>query len=111
MAGYLVLFTQPMGRVNMMYETDDYRLVPFDCECLKDWDKIFGGYKLAVTPEGYLNVDVGNEENPDIITSFVGMETRTLKDCIEHCLNNYWMENDTHHPKLHPSWYSYIEKK
>lgn len=93
---------------NIMFDNDDYRLVPWGAAAPKDWDVIIPGYWLAVSISGILNVDSGGPSCPNIETSAIDEEKRTLKDCVRFALRDYYYTHNAHYPKVHPSWYGWI---
>ena len=104
----------PKGNVNIHFELEDYRNIPLGTRAPEDWDVILKGFAwLAVGVGNQLNVDCG--KGPDsgdcnLITPSTGSETRTLLDCVLAALQEwFWQHDDTHHPKLHPDWYSDVE--
>jgi len=107
---YNMLFASDRNRVtcNLMFKTDDYRLVPFGCRDPKDWDVIIPGFYLAVGVGGVLNVDSGTPDDPMIETSAMREDTRTLMDCFRHTLSDYYYTHKEHYSKVHPSWHGWV---
>ena len=108
---YNHLFSTNRDKVtcNIMFKTDDYRLVPWGAADPKDWDVIIPGFCLAVGVGGVLNVDSGTPDDPKIETSAMREDTRTLMDCFKYALRDYYYINgNTHYPKIHPSWHEWV---
>lgn len=106
----IMMLKAEKGLVNVDFELDDPRDIPSGCRLPLDWEPIprCPGYFMSVTAEGYLNVDSGAIGSEDLILPFIGMERRTLFDCVHAALWEQYQLEGKMPGWVHPSWYSFL---